>query len=100
MRILCVVLVWGAGLPAFPQAIPQSGDWPAYGRDPGVAASPRCHLVRGSASAKSESPDGQALAFLSDREESQQIWLLTAHPPVQLQLSRSVLRPDTALLLG
>lgn len=35
MRILCVALAWGAILPAFPQAIPQSGDWPAYGRDPG-----------------------------------------------------------------
>src|ERR1039457_6619504 len=35
MRILCAALAWGALLPAFPQAIPQPGDWPAYGRDPG-----------------------------------------------------------------
>jgi glucose dehydrogenase len=35
MRILCVALALGTSLPAFSQAIPQSGDWPAYGRDPG-----------------------------------------------------------------
>src|ERR1019366_5154809 len=35
MRIFCIVLAWGAILPAFPQAIPQSGDWPAYGPRPG-----------------------------------------------------------------
>ena len=34
MRFLCA-LALGAALPAFPQAIPQAGDWPAYGRDPG-----------------------------------------------------------------
>src|ERR1017187_2025756 len=33
MRILCAA--FAALLPAFPQAIPQPGDWPAYGRDPG-----------------------------------------------------------------
>src|SRR5258708_33294317 len=35
MRLLSVALVAGALLPAFPQAIPQRGEWPAYGRDPG-----------------------------------------------------------------
>ena len=35
MRISCLALALGALAPAFPQAIPQSGDWPAYGRDPG-----------------------------------------------------------------
>ena len=35
MRVLIVALALGALLPAFPQAIPQSGDWPSYGRDPG-----------------------------------------------------------------
>jgi quinoprotein glucose dehydrogenase len=35
MRILFAALALGALPPAFPQAIPQSGDWPAYGRDPG-----------------------------------------------------------------
>jgi glucose dehydrogenase len=35
MRILLIALVAGVLVPAFPQAIPQKGDWPAYGRDPG-----------------------------------------------------------------
>jgi len=35
MRIPWVALALGAIQPVFPQAIPQSGDWPAYGRDPG-----------------------------------------------------------------
>src|SRR4051794_19717563 len=35
MRITRAAVVFGALLPAFPQAIPQTGDWPAYGRDPG-----------------------------------------------------------------
>jgi quinoprotein glucose dehydrogenase len=34
MRIVLAALALGA-LPAFPQAIPLPGDWPAYGRDPG-----------------------------------------------------------------
>jgi len=36
-QLLTVALVVGALAPAFPQAqaIPQKGDWPAYGRDPG-----------------------------------------------------------------
>ncbi len=37
MRTLCLAVICGAMLPAFPQAIPQAGDWPAYGRDPGGA---------------------------------------------------------------
>jgi quinoprotein glucose dehydrogenase len=36
MRIVCVTLVVGTFVAAFPQAIPQKGDWPAYGRDPGA----------------------------------------------------------------
>ncbi len=34
MRFLIAALIFAA-MPAFPQAIPQSGDWPSYGRDPG-----------------------------------------------------------------
>src|SRR5260370_1008911 len=36
MRILFATFAtFAALLPAFPQAIPESGDWPAYGGDPG-----------------------------------------------------------------
>jgi glucose dehydrogenase len=35
MRIFRIALALGALAPAFPQPILQSGDWPAYGRDPG-----------------------------------------------------------------
>jgi len=34
-RIFTAAIVLGTLLPAFPQAIPQTGDWPAFGRDPG-----------------------------------------------------------------
>ena len=36
-RLLFAALALAGALPAFPQAIPQTGDWPAYGRDPGGA---------------------------------------------------------------
>ena len=35
MRLLCVAIAIGTLPPLFSQAIPQAGDWPAYGRDPG-----------------------------------------------------------------
>ena len=35
MRIIFATIFLGTLVPAFPQAIPQTGDWPAYGRDPG-----------------------------------------------------------------
>lgn len=35
MRIIFATIFFGTLVPAFPQAIPQTGDWPAYGRDPG-----------------------------------------------------------------
>src|SRR5260221_769178 len=35
MRILFIALLAGVLVPAFPQVIPQRGDWSAYGRDPG-----------------------------------------------------------------
>ncbi len=36
MRVLFVAIALRAILEASPQAMPQSGDWPAYGRDPGA----------------------------------------------------------------
>src|SRR5437867_2339876 len=35
MRTIFVTLLTGTLVPAFPQAIPQRGDWPLYGRDSG-----------------------------------------------------------------
>jgi membrane-bound PQQ-dependent dehydrogenase (glucose/quinate/shikimate family) len=35
MRILWLAMALTALAPAFPQAVPQRGDWPIYGRDPG-----------------------------------------------------------------
>src|SRR6266481_388821 len=37
MRTLLIAIVAGVLAPASPQAIPQKGDWSAYGRDPGGA---------------------------------------------------------------